>query len=184
MPEHCDLHNWYAVEIRHNREKNVAELLEAKGLETFLPTYEEPRQWSDRIKIAELPLFPGYLFCRLNGERRMPILSTPGVRRIVCFGTTPVPVPEGEIETVRQFVRSKLKIQPWPFLEIGQKVKIQKGPLAGVDGILQEFRGNYRVVVSIALLQRSVAAELDGTWIKATHASPSSSLKTSATVLY
>ena len=183
MNEHCELYNWYAVETRHYREKNVAELLQGKGLETFLPTYEEPRQWSDRIKVAELPLFPGYLFCRLNGERRMPILSTPGVRKIVSFGKTPVPVPEDEIEAVQQFIKSKLKIQPWPFLEIGQKVRIQKGPLAGVDGILQEFRGNYRVVVSISLLQRSVAAELDGTWIKASGAYGLTASKSSVSVL-
>ncbi|HEX4232480.1 MAG TPA: UpxY family transcription antiterminator [Bryobacteraceae bacterium] len=169
MDDSCGLYSWFAVEARHNRERAVADLLQAKGLESFLPTYEEPRQWSDRVKLTELPLFPGYLFCRLNSERRMPILTTPGVRRIVCFGSTPVPVPETEIEAVRRFIKSKLKIQPWPFLEIGQTVKIQKGPLAGVEGILQEFRGNYRVVVSIALLQRSIAAEMDGTWIKATH---------------
>jgi transcription antitermination factor NusG len=102
----------------------------------------------------------------------MPILSTPGVRRIVGFGSTPIPVPENEIEAVRCFIKSKLKIQPWPFLEIGQTVKIQKGPLAGVEGVLQEFRGNYRVVVSISLLQRSIAAEMDGTWIKTSHSCP------------
>lgn len=169
MNENSGSQSWFAVEIRHNRERSVADLLQAKGLEAFLPTYEEPRQWSDRVKLTELPLFPGYLFCRLSGERRMPILTTPGVRGIVGFGSTPVPVPESEIESVRSFIKSKLKVQPWPFLEIGQTVKIQKGPLAGVEGILQEFRGNYRVVVSISLLQRSIAAEMDGTWIKGSH---------------
>jgi transcription antitermination factor NusG len=118
----------------------------------------------------------------MYGERRMPILTTPGVRRIVSFGNTPVPVPESEIEAVRRFIQSKLKIHPWPFLEIGQTVKIEKGPLAGVEGILQEFRGNYRVVVSISLLQRSIAAEMDGTWIKTSHAC--SETKTPSNLLY
>jgi transcriptional antiterminator RfaH len=166
MDDICGSRRWFAVEIKHNREKTVADLLQARGLEAFLPTYTEPRQWSDRVKLTELPLFPGYLFCRLNEDRRMPILTTPGVRRIVSFGSTPIPVPEAEIEAVRLFIKSKLKIHPWPFLEVGQPVKIQKGPLAGVEGILQEFRGHYRVVVSISLLQRSIAAEMDGTWIK------------------
>jgi transcription termination/antitermination protein NusG len=172
MNEDRSLHKWFAVEVRHNREKSVAELLAQKGLEAFLPTYEEPRQWSDRIKLTELPLFPGYLFCRIVGDRRMPILTTPGVRGVVGFGSIPVPVPESEIEAVRRFIKSKLKIQPWPFLQIGQTVRIQKGPLAGVEGILQEFRGNYRVVVSISLLQRSIAAEMDGTWVKGADQSP------------
>jgi transcription antitermination factor NusG len=172
MNDNCGSHSWFAVEIRHNRERAVADLLQARDLETFLPTYTEPRQWSDRVKLTELPLFPGYLFCRLSGERRMPILTTPGVRRIVSFGTKPVPVPEGEIEAVRLFINSKLNVQPWPFLEVGQRVKIQKGPLAGVEGIIQEFRGQYRVVVSISLLQRSVAAEMDGTWIKGSNPCP------------
>jgi transcription antitermination factor NusG len=172
MSESFGMHSWFAVEIRRNRERAVADLLRAKGLDTFLPTYEEPRQWSDRVKLTEFPLFPGYLFCRLTGERRMPILSTPGVRGIVGFGSTPVPVPENEIEAVRRFVNSKLMVQPWPFLAVGQTVKIQKGPLAGVEGILQEFKGNYRVVVSISLLQRSIAAEMDGTWIKGINSLP------------
>jgi transcription antitermination factor NusG len=169
MNEDCGSHSWFAVEIQHNRERAVADLLQSKGFDAFLPTYQEPRQWSDRIKLTELPLFPGYLFCRLNGERRLPILTTPGVRRIISFGNTPIPVPEDEIEAVRRFIKSKLKIHPWPFLEVGQTVRIEKGPLAGVEGVLQEFRGNYRVVVSISLLQRSIAAEMDGTWIKGGH---------------
>lgn len=172
MSEDRSPHNWFAVEVRHNREKVVADLLEAKGLEAFLPSYQEPRKWSDRVKLTELPLFPGYLFCRIVGDRRMPILTTPGVRGVVGFGSVPVPVPDGEIEAVRLFIKSRLKIQPWPFLQIGQAVKIQKGPLAGVEGILQEFRGNYRVVVSISLLQRSIAAEMDGTWVKGADHAP------------
>jgi transcription antitermination factor NusG len=182
MNEDCGSHNWFAVEIQHNRERTVADLLQSKGLDIFLPTYQEPRQWSDRIKLTEFPLFPGYLFCQINRERRMPILTTPGVRRIVAFGNAPVPVPDAEIEAVRRFSKSKLKIHPWPFLEIGQTVRIEKGPLAGVEGILQEFRGNYRVVVSISLLQRSIAAEMDGTCIKRGHSYPET--QTPSSLLY
>jgi transcription antitermination factor NusG len=158
--------SWFAVQVRTNREKFVFDQICAKGEEAFLPTYREPRKWSDRTKLAELPLFPGYLFCRIRGERRLPILTTPGVRDIVGFGKIPVSIPDSEIATIRRFIGSELNIQPWPFLRTGQTVRIEKGPLAGVEGILKEVKGNYRVVVSISLLQRSVAAELDGTWVR------------------
>jgi transcription antitermination factor NusG len=161
-----DQRNWYAVRVRPNLEKSVCDFLQTKGLEAFLPTYQEPRNWSDRVKILNLPLFPGYLFCRTNDDRRLPILTTPGVRDIVGFGKTPAPIPEFEIDAVRRFIHCDLKVKPWPFLRIGQKVTIQKGPLSGIEGILQEFKGGCRVVVSISLLQRSIAAELDGTWVR------------------
>lgn len=159
---------WFAVRVKPKRENFAFENLMARGIEAFLPTYREPRQWSDRIKLIALPLFPGYLFCRSEQPRRLPILTTPGVRDIVGFGNIPATIPDAEINAVRRFIDSKLNIQPWPFLRTGQVVRIERGPLAGVEGILKEVKGNYRVVVSISLLQRSIAAELDGSWVRPT----------------
>jgi transcription antitermination factor NusG len=113
-----------------------------------------------------VPLFPGYTFCRFNAERRLPILQIPGVVNIVSFGNHPAPIPENEISTVRSVVETDLAVRPWPFLQVGQKVRIQKGPLAGVEGFLVEFKHSFRLVVSVTLLNRSVAAEVDGSWVK------------------
>lgn len=156
---------WYAVQVRSKFEWRVCNFLEAAGYDTFLPTYRDRRTWSDRVKELQVPLFPGYTFCRFNAERRLPILQIPGVVNIVSFGNQPAAIPENEISTVRTVVETDLTVRPWPFLQIGQKVRIQKGPLAGVEGFLVEFKHSFRLVVSITILNRSVAAELDGSWV-------------------
>ena len=158
--------NWFAVRVRPNFEQTVCDGLAIKGFNSFLPTYREPRVWSDRVKFLDLPLFPGYLFCRTAIEHRLPILTTPGVRDIVGFGRTPAPVSQAEIEAVQRFIANTLDLRPWPFLQTGEKVVIEKGPLAGVEGVVQEFKGKFRVIVTISLLQRSIAAEVDGTWVR------------------
>lgn len=156
---------WYAVRVKPNFEKTSASLLEGKGYEVFLPTYHSRRQWSDRLKELDLPLFPGYVFCRLEVNQRLPVLTTPGVMNIIGVGKTPMPVPEEEIAAVQTIVLSRLESQPWPFLKIGQRVRIEHGPLAGVEGILTQFKSGYRLVVSISLLQRSVATDIEGGWV-------------------
>jgi len=161
-----DRKDWFAIQTRPNLEQAVSKALQMKGFDSFLPTYKEPRSWSDRVKMLSLPLFPGYVFWRKDGERTLPALTTPGVRSIVSFGRVPAPIPEGEIESVRRFIEADLNVKPWPFLRVGQTVRVEKGPLAGVDGILEEFKGSYRVVVSISLLQRSISAEVDGSWLR------------------
>jgi transcription antitermination factor NusG len=158
---------WFAIQTKPSFEQTVSKALEMKGFAAFVPTYREPRAWSDRVKILDVPLFPGYVFWRKDGERTLPALTTPGVRSIVSFGRVPAAIPNEEIESVRRFISSDLDVKPWPFLRVGQTVRVEKGPLAGVDGILQEFKGSYRVVVSISLLQRSIAAEVDGSWVRA-----------------
>ena len=112
-----------------------------------------------------MPLFPGYTFCRFNPQRRLPILQIPGVMEIVSFNSQPAPVPDHEISAVRSIVETELAIRPWPFLQVGQKVRISKGPLTGVEGFVVEFKHGFRLVVSITILNRSVAAELDGAWV-------------------
>jgi transcription antitermination factor NusG len=158
--------DWFAIQTRPKLEQTVSKALEMKGFDSFVPTYKEPRTWSDRVKLLDLPLFPGYVFWRKQGERTLPALTTPGVRSIVSFGSVPAAIPDSEIESVRRFIAADLNIKPWPFLRVGQLIRVEKGPLAGVDGIIEEFKGSYRVVVSISLLQRSIAAEVDGSWVR------------------
>lgn len=156
---------WFALQVRTGREKNVVARLEGKCHQYFLPLYKCRRRWSDRIKEIEIPLFPAYLFCQIDVTCRLPILTTPGVIRIVGSGGAPHPVEEGEVEAIQALVRSDLSSQPWPFLEIGERVRIECGPLRGLDGILIESRGRNRLVLSVTLLQRSVAVEIDGAWV-------------------
>jgi transcription antitermination factor NusG len=156
---------WFAVQVRSRYENIAAAFLGGKGYEWFVPSYWCRRRWSDRIKKIELPLFPGYLFCRLNPQNRLPILETPGVISIVGIGKNPVPVDEVEIAAIRTLVTSGLPHQPWPYVRIGQRVRIKHGALSGLEGILQSFKGRQRIVVSVSLLQRSVAAEIDSAWV-------------------
>lgn len=162
----CLNRKWFAVRTRTNHEKVAQTVLTAKKFESFLPLYRERRTWSDRIKEIEIPLFPGYLFCRSSVEEHRHILNTPGVMSVVGSGRSPIAIPDAEIDNVKQFVASEIDAKPHPFLEVGQKVRLIRGPLAGVEGILKEFKTGYRLVVSVTLLQRSIAAELDASWIE------------------
>lgn len=147
--------------------------LEGKGFEAFLPAYTSRRRWSDRIKELELPLFAGYLFCRMSlEERRLPVLTTPGVRQIVGIGGTPTAVPEGEIDAVRAIVTSGLATRPWPFVEVGDRVRLRGGSLDGVEGILVATKTHHRLVVSVEILRRSVAVEIDQAWVEAVGPKP------------
>ena len=157
---------WFAVQVMGRREKLAHEFLLAKGYESFLPLYKCRRQWSDRIKDFELPLFPGYLFCRFNLYRRLPILQTPGILCIVGIGKAPVPISEGEMLAIRSLIEARLPAQPWPFLQSGQRVRLNCGPLEGLEGIILQLKSSSRLVVSIKLLQRSVAAEIDSAWVE------------------
>jgi transcription antitermination factor NusG len=158
---------WYAIRVRSKFESAVSASLQGKGYDTFLPVYRLQRRWSDRVKELDLPLFPGYLFCRFNPhERLLPILTTPGVLDIVGYGKTPVPVDDQEIGAVKSILRSGLGAEPWPFLRVGSEVYIEAGPLAGVEGIITNTDKVYRLIVSVNLLQRSVAVEIDRDWVR------------------
>lgn len=157
---------WFALRVKSNFEKTSSQILLQKGYEAFLPTYLTRNRWSDRIKNVERPLFPGYLFCRFYVGDRLPILVTPGIVGVVGVGKTPAPIPEVEIQAVEAMVRSGLPTMPWPFLRVGQRLILERGPLRGVEGILQEIKSSYRFVVSVNLLQRSVAAEVESDWVR------------------
>lgn len=164
--------SWFAIQVRTRFEGSAEAHLRGLGYEVFLPTFRCRRRWSDRIRHIEVPLFPGYLFCRLDTRQRLPVLKAPGVIQIVGIGRNPVPVEESEIAAVQAIVSSGLPRQPWPFLQVGDRVKVDGGPLRGLEGILLSFKGHYRIVVSITLLQRSVALEIDSAWVSPARPQP------------
>jgi transcription antitermination factor NusG len=165
-----DSTSWYALHVKANFERVAATILEGKNLEIYLPTYRRRRCWSDRIKEIECPLFPGYVFCRFDVNSRLPILTTSGVRSIVGNGRMPAPIAEEEISAIQKVTRSGLAAMPWPFLRVGQHVAVRKGPLAGMEGILLSQPNRYRIVISISLLQRSIATEIDADMVCPTQA--------------
>lgn len=152
---------WYAVRTRSNCEKIAALSLKSKGYEQYLPLYRRRRRQFDRILEAEVPLFPGYVFCRPNPDIRFPIVATPGVVSIVGFGHEPMPVPDVEIEAVRTVLHSGLAAEPYPFLLEGRRVRVVYGALRGVEGILIKRKNESRIVVSVTMLQRSISVEVD-----------------------
>src|SRR5271154_5360943 len=156
-----DLFPWFALQVRTRYEAGVADQLSRQGYDRFLPLYKLRKRWSDRIKEVDAPLFPGYLFCRFNPHDRLPILKTPGVIQIVGFQSGPAAVDESEIRSIQSLVAAGVPHQPWPFLAAGDRVRIESGPLLGLEGILTEVRRSYRLVLSVTLLQRSVAVEID-----------------------
>jgi transcription antitermination factor NusG len=159
--------SWFAIRIQSRLGNVASATLRGKGFEEFLPMYRIRRRWSDRLKELEAPLFPGYLFCRFDvNDRLLPILTTPGVISIVGAGKTPIPVEDHEIDAVRAILRSGLAAQPWPLLSVGSRVCIEGGPLTGVEGIITNADKVYRLVVSVSLLQRSVAVEIDRDWAR------------------
>jgi transcription elongation factor/antiterminator RfaH len=156
---------WYVLQCWVRKESMVATQLENQGFECFLPKYKSIREWSDRKKEVEQPLFPGYVFCRFEYSQRRPVVITPGVLQIVGCGRTPTPVEEREIEAIQFAIASEVPSRPWPYLAVGERVRIHTGRLSGLEGILVNFKGNHRVVLSVSLLQRSVALEVDLAWI-------------------
>jgi transcription antitermination factor NusG len=155
---------WYAVAVRSNFERIVAQSLRQKDYEILLPTYLAKRRWSDRTKVVECALFPGYLFCRMDLQQRVPLLNTLGVASIVGIGKCAVPVADGEMAAIQRIVESGLPVEPWPFLKVGQFVYINRGPLAGVEGIVIASKNRSRLVVSVEMLRRSVTVEIESDW--------------------
>lgn len=158
----CESASWFGIHVRSQCEVQAYDELRYRGFEAFLPQYQVKRRWSDRVKVLDLPLFPGYLFCRFGLPDRVRILGTRGVAQIVGAGFKPIPISELEIQHVQTLVASKTPLVPWPYLKAGHRVRIDSGPLAGVEGIvIRADDGRDRVVVSVELLQRAVATEID-----------------------
>jgi transcription antitermination factor NusG len=158
---------WFALTAKARHEKAVAENLQSKGLESFLPLYRARRRWTDRVQSVDLPLFPGYVFCRFVYSSRLPVLTTPGVTSVVGFSDSPSPVGDDEISRLRTIQASGLPSQPWPYVRVGQRARIEWGAMAGLEGVLIREKHALRVVVSVELLRRAVAVEIDRDMIRA-----------------
>ncbi|HEU5411242.1 MAG TPA: UpxY family transcription antiterminator [Candidatus Acidoferrales bacterium] len=152
---------WYAAYICANHEKRVAEHLAGRGVEYFLPLYEAIHQWKDRRVRLKLPLFPGYVFVRLPLLERLRVLQAPGVARLVGFGDTPEPLADADIEALRKGLQGQIEMEPHPYVCEGQKLRILRGPLAGMEGTLLRRKGGLRLVLSIDLIMRSVVVDVD-----------------------
>ena len=158
---------WYALRTKSRFEATTASALREKGFLEFVPTWRSRRMWSDRVKELDLPLFPGYVFCHFDASDPYPVLNSPGVVHIVSAGSKPIPVEDREIESVRTICAAELPAMPWAHFVAGQRVAIMRGPLKGVEGTLVRLKDEYRLVVSISLLQRAVSAEVQRDWITA-----------------
>jgi len=166
MTKEILIHHWYAVCTRHQHERVAARILADKAFEVFLPLYKARRRWQDRIKEISVPLFPGYLFVREGLDRWLQILNTTGVSSIVSCGGRPAAIPFSEIEAVRQIVESTLRLEPHPFLRSGDWVRVKYGPIAGVEGILLRKKNTARLVLSVEMLGKSAAVEVDATHVE------------------
>jgi transcription antitermination factor NusG len=152
---------WYAAYTCSRHEKRIAQQLQERGIEHFLPVYRSVRRWKDRKKELELVLFPGYVFVRLELINRLQVLQLPGVVRFVSFNGRPTPLAEENIEALRSGLLQNVRAEHHPFLNVGRRVKVIYGPLSGAQGILIRRRNNCRLVISIDAIMRSVAVEID-----------------------
>jgi transcription antitermination factor NusG len=152
---------WFALSVTPRHEKIVSQLLYNKGFETFLPLYTKWHQYARRFRRFDLPLFPGYLFCRSGSATRLPLLTTPGVLRMLGTGRVPIPVEDGEIVSLQRASQAGVSMVPYPYWQSGQPGRITAGPLAGIEGIVVTEKRSVRLVLSVSLLQRSVLLEID-----------------------
>jgi transcription antitermination factor NusG len=159
--ESWDSQAWVALVVRPRAEKKVQAALDRAGVETFVPWHGVRRRWSDRVKVVEQNLFPGYLFCRSTFDQRHAVLRQPGVEWVVSFDHSPALIPDEEISTLRRTISSGLPLGPWPFLKAGRRVRIEHGVLAGIEGTLVRDTDAWRVAVNVNALQRSIAVEVD-----------------------
>ena len=161
LPETYRVAHWYAAYTSANHEKKVAEQLGVREVEHFLPVYESLRRWKDRRVKLQLPLFPGYVFVRMALRDRLQVQQVPGVARLVGFDGTPATLPEEEMEALQASLARGVRAEPHPFLKIGRRVKVKSGPMEGLQGILKRRKGESRLVVSVELIQRAMAVEID-----------------------
>ncbi len=152
---------WWALYTKHQHEKMVTEMLSTKGFEVFLPLYESVHRWKDRKKLLSLPLFPCYVFIRGAFNRKLQVVTTPGVHMILYNGERVATIPEDEIQAIRRTVEGKFKVEPHPFLKYGDRVRVTKGSLEGVQGILIRKKNSSRLVLSVDMLAQSVAVEIE-----------------------
>ncbi len=161
MPTSPQLVRWYAAYTCSRHEKYVRRQLEQSAIECFLPLYRSMRRWKDRRKDVAIALFPGYVFVHIVLPQRQRVLELPGVVRLVSFNGMPVPLPEKEIEALRDGLQQQIYAKPYPYLRSGQKVRIVRGPMAGMEGILLRKKEKCRIVISVDVIMQSIAVEVD-----------------------
>lgn len=152
---------WYAVYTCANHELRVSDQLGSRGVEHFLPQYESVRRWKDRKVRLHLPLFPGYVFVYLALQNRLCVLQVPGLVRLVGFDGHPAPVPGEEVARVREFLNRGFRVEPHRYLQVGRRVRVKTGPLAGIEGMFVRERNRCRIVLSMDLIMKSIAVEVD-----------------------
>ena len=160
---------WFGLRVRSRSEQTTAAALQGKGYQPFLPRYNVSRRWTDRVKQVDMPLFPGYVFCRFDPQHRLPILVTPGVVEVVGVGKVPAAIDEAEIAAIRAVIEADLPAQPWPFTREGDRIVLLAGPLRGLEGVVSRCKENHRLVLSVTMLQRSVSVEIDPGWTERVH---------------
>ena len=160
LPEPSGAH-WYALYTAPRHEKRVADQISRQGIACFLPLYRSVRRWKDRRKELALVLFPGYVFVRMELQNRLRVLQLPGAVRLLTFNGQPTPLPEEEIENLRNHLSRSGGVEPHPYLSVGHRVRVRSGPLRGLEGMILRTKDRCRIVVSIHLIMRSVAVEVD-----------------------
>jgi transcription antitermination factor NusG len=158
---------WYALYTNPRHEKVVARQLKERCVENFLPLYRTWHRWKDRRKQVDLALFPGYVFVKIEEQNKLQVLKTPGAVNLVSFNGKLAVLPEPEIQALRNALDNEVCAEPYPFLRVGRKVRVVRGPMAGAEGLLARKKDKYRVVISVEVLMRSVALEIDGTDLEA-----------------
>jgi transcription antitermination factor NusG len=161
LPSHYLEPHWYAAYVSANHEKRVGQQLQLRAIEHFLPLYDSVRRWKDRRINLQLPLFPGYVFVHLALRDRLQVLETRGVAKLVGFNGAPTPLPQLEIEALRTTLGDGVRANPHPYLKVGRRVRVKAGPLEGMQGILVRRKNVSRFVISLDLIMRSVAVEVE-----------------------
>jgi transcription antitermination factor NusG len=152
---------WYALRVKPQHERTVSYALQRKGFERYVPLYKALRRWADSLKDIELPVFPGYVFCRMSPEEAPAVLATPAVYHVISHGAVPAQIEERELHEIQRIESAGLPVGPWPYLKEGQRVRIARGPLAGVTGLLASSNESWHVVVNVQLLQRGIAVAVE-----------------------
>jgi transcription antitermination factor NusG len=163
---------WYALYTKYHHEKTVAHILTIKGFETLLPLYQTAHRWKDRTQLLSLPLFPCYVFLKGGLERRLDVMTTPGIFALVSNAGEPAAIPTAEIEAIRRAVESGVPIEPHPFLKCGEWVRVKCGPLAGIQGILARKKSLYKLVLSVEMLGKAAAVEIDAFLVERLNGKP------------
>lgn len=154
---------WFAIQVKTGFEFKISSVLKSKGYEEYVPTCRSMKRGRD---LFEVPLFPGYVFCRFDPNVRAPIVTTPGVIRVVGYGRTPAFLSDSEMQAVQTVVNSNLPAKPHSYTVPGQRVRIREGPLRGVEGNIAQTGDRQRLIVSLSLLQRSIAVEVEPAWLE------------------